>query len=135
MKGPRAGGDHLAGTPVTHGGRALDRERERLVALHRLSTLVAQQRRAEAVLREALQAGLRTGVGVPIMHGGRCLAILSVGSYDPSPPFDADDAQLLELFAGMVGVALVNAELNAELETRLDRIRTLSRLTRFAATC
>jgi PAS domain S-box-containing protein len=42
---------------------------------------------------------------------------------------------LIELFAAMVAVALENAELYAELESRLERIRTLSRLTRFASTC
>jgi GAF domain-containing protein len=41
---------------------------------------------------------------------------------------------LLELFAGMVAVAIENAELNAELESRLSRIRTLSRLTRLVST-
>jgi len=210
MAGSRADGSGSPGSSAaSDGGQALDRERERLVALHRVSTLVAQQRRTEDVLREALEsavslvggdagaihrwfadsqtlrcvvaegrhepiirshlrpgegltgrafldqtsiivndylastigtphsraAGLRTGVAIPILHGERCLAILSVGSYDPTHVFDADDARLLELFAGMVGVALENAELNAELEARLDRIRTLSRLTRFAATC
>jgi PAS domain S-box-containing protein len=209
MAESQAADDCVAGTAVSQGDRAHDRERERLVALHRVSTLVAQQRRAEDVLREALRsgvalvggdagaihrwvpergllscvvaegrhepvirselppglgltgrvfveqtsiiendyptsktgtawsraAGLQTAVAVPILHGGRCLAIMSVGSYDASRRFDADDAQLLELFAGMVGVALVNAEQNAELESRLDRIRKLSRLTRFAATC
>lgn len=209
MTESQAADDRAAGTAVSQDERAHDRERERLVALHRVSTLVAQQRRAEAVLREALRsgvalvggdagaihrwvpergllccvaaegrheqvirselppglgltgrvfveqasiienayatsklgtawsqaAGLQTAVAVPILHGGRCLAIMSVGSYDASRRFDPDDAQLLELFAGMVGVALVNAEQNAELEGRLDQIRKLSRLTRFAATC
>jgi PAS domain S-box-containing protein len=179
------------------------------MALHRVSTLVAQQRHPEDVLREALQsavsliggdagaihrwfpetqtlrcviaegrhepiiraelrpgegltgrayleqtsiieneyatstvgtaysrkAGLRTAVVVPVVHRGRCHAIISVGSYDQDRRFDADDAQLLELFAAMVAVALENAELNTELQTRLDRIMKLSRLTRFAATC
>jgi PAS domain S-box-containing protein len=209
MTGSQAGQDRTGAATVTDSGHAHTRERDRLVALHRVSTLVAQQRHAGDVLREALQsavalvggdagaihrwvpergllccvvaegrhepvirselppglgltgrafveqtsiiendyatskvgtswsreAGLRTAVAVPIVHGERCLAILSVGSYDPSRVFDADDAQVLELFAGMVGVGLVNAELNAELEARLDRIRKLSRLTRFAATC
>jgi GAF domain-containing protein len=213
--------DLMAGSPRADGsGReaptgypddnvGMDRERERLVALHRVSTLVAQQRHADDVLREALRsavsligcdagaihrwfpdsqtlrcviaegnhepimrghlrpgqgltgrvyleqrsiivneyltssvgtpqsrsAGLRTAVAVPILHAGQCLAILSVGSYDPARTFDTDDAQLLELFAAMVGVALENADRNAELETRLDRVKMLSRLTRVAATC
>jgi PAS domain S-box-containing protein len=190
------------------GWRMPDRERDRLVALHRVSTLVAQQRRAEDVLREALQcavslvggdagamhrwvaerdvlecvvahgrhepiiraellpgqgltgrafveqisivendypaspvatpwsveAGLRTGVAVPISHGGRRIGILSVGSFDETRTLDADDVELLELFATMVAVALENAEINAEMENRLERIRTLSRLTRLVST-
>ena len=184
------------------------RERERLVALHRVSTLVAQQRRPEDVLREALHcavsliggdagamyrwfpdretlrcmvahgrhetivpdevrpgegltgrafvervsivendyarsplgtaqsrdAGLRTAVAVPISHGGRCVGILSIGSYHSMRTFGPEDVDLLELFAVMVAVALENAELNAELENRLERIRTLGRLTRLVST-
>lgn len=206
---PRADGDDReAPTGYPHNAQGPDRERERLVALHRVSTLVAQQRHADDVLREALgsavsliggdagaihrwfpdsqtlrcviavgrhepivrghlrpgqgltgrvyleqrsiivnqyltssigtpqsrSAGLQTAVAVPILHAGQCLAILSVGSYDPARTFDTDDAQLLELFAAMVGVALENADRNAELETRLDRVKLLSRLTRVAAT-
>jgi PAS domain S-box-containing protein len=210
MAGSRADGSgREAPTGYPHDEQGIDRERERLVALHRVSTLVAQQRHADDVLREALgsavsliggdagaihrwfpdsqtlrcviaegnhepivrghlrpgqgltgrvyleqrsiivneyltssigtpqsrSAGLRTAVAVPILHAGQCLAILSVGSYDPARTFDTDDAQLLELFAAMVGVALENADRNAELETRLDRVKTLSRLTWVAATC
>jgi PAS domain S-box-containing protein len=214
MTGSPAGSDRAASTrastpTLTQGGYPPDRERDRLVALHRVSTLVAEQRRSEDVLREALQravaliggdagaihrwfpesdtlrcvavdgnheriirsvlrpgqgltgraflnqtsivendyagsalgtawskeAGLRAGIAVPITHGGRRIGVLSAGSYNPHRTFDAADAQLLEMLATMVAVALENAELNAELETRLDRIRKLSHLTRFAATC
>ncbi|MFN8636424.1 MAG: GAF domain-containing protein [Chloroflexota bacterium] len=208
MTGPEPADDgtQAHGVPVS-GDRAPGRESERLLVLHRVSTLVAQQRRIDDVLREALEsavdligadsgaihrwnaehqllhcevafgrhepivrtelrrgqgltgtvfesqrstivndyagssvatpesrsAGLRTAVCVPISLGGQQLGVLSVGSYTPSRTFDADDARLLELFAGMVAVALQNAERNAELEHRLERIRTLSRLTRFTA--
>ena len=202
------GKDVVAPDAAVTGWRVPDRERDRLVALHRVSTLVAQQRKTDDVLREALQhavslvggdagaihrwfperetlacvvatgrhepiirpelkpgvgltgrafveqtsivendyarselatahsreAGLRTGVAVPISHGGHCIGILSVGSYNASRKFDAEDVDLLELFAVMVAVALENAELNAELESRLNRIRTLDRLTRLVST-
>lgn len=208
MASQPAGENVVAPDAAVTGWRVPDRERDRLVALHRVSTLVAQQRRTDDVLREALQcavslvggdagamhrwfperevlrcviatgrhepiirpelkpgvgltgrafveqvsivendyarsamatahsrdAGLRTGVAVPISHGGHCIGILSVGSYDASRTFDAEDVDLLELFAVMVAVALENAELNAELESRLNRIRTLSRLTRLVST-
>ena len=52
-------------------------------------------------------------MAVPISHGGNRLGILSVGSYDAGRTFDAEDVDLLELFAVMVAVALENAELNA----------------------
>ena len=203
-----AGENVVAPDVAVTGWRVPAGERDRLVALHRVSTLVAQQRRTDDVLREALQcavslvggdagaihrrlperevlrcviaigrhepiirpelrpgegltgrafveqasivendyarsaigtphsreAGLRTGVAVPISHGGHCIGILSVGSYDAGRTFGAEDVELLELFAVMVAVALENAELNAELESRLDRIRTLSRLTRLVST-
>lgn len=209
MDASGAAGDGAARVPAaTTGWRVPDRERDRLVALHRVSTLVAQQRRPDDVLREALQsavslvggdagaihrwdaergilvralghgpyepiirseiqtdegltgrafcehtsiiendyasselgtafsqaAGLRAAVATPIMHGGQCLGILSIGSYDEARAFDADDARLLELFAGMVAVALENAELYAELESRLERIRMLSTLNRLVST-
>ena len=203
-----AGENVVALDAAITGWRVPDRERDRLVALHRVSTLVARQRRTDDVLREALQsavslvggdagaihrwlperevlicvvatgryepiirpelkpgvgltgrafveqasivendyahssvgtphsreAGLRTGIAVPISHGDHRIGILSVGSYDASRTFDAEDIDLLELFAAMVAVALENAELNAELENRLNRIRTLSRLTRLVST-
>jgi PAS domain S-box-containing protein len=209
MSAPRPSDERIVSPDeAVTGWRLPDRERDRLVALHRVSTLVAQQRRADDVLREALQcavslvggdagamhrwvaerdvlecvvaygrhepvirpelppgegltgrafveqssmvendypaspaatpwsveAGLRTGVAVPISHGGRRIGVLSVGSFDATRTLDADDVELLELFATMVAVALENAEINAELENRLERIRTLSRLTRLVST-
>lgn len=73
-------------------------------------------------------------VAIPISHGGHCIGILSVGAYDDGRTFGAKDVELLELFAVIVAVVLENAEVNAELESRLDRIRTLSRLTRQVST-
>src|SRR5262245_30546416 len=55
MTASQAGEDPGVGATVSDGTRAHDRERERLVALHRVSTLVAQQRHTDDVLREALQ--------------------------------------------------------------------------------
>lgn len=198
----------IDGSARVSGWRVPDRERDRLLALHRVSTLVAQQRRTEDVLREALksavelvggdagsihrwipeaqrlrcvvahgraepltrddleagqgatgrtfvsqtplivndyatsgvgtnvsrEAGLRTVVAVPISPGERCRGILSVGSFDERCTFDVDDARLLELFASIVSVAWENADLYAELESRLDRIRTLGRMTRLVST-
>jgi PAS domain S-box-containing protein len=185
-----------------------EREHDRLLALHRVSTLVAGQRRTEDVLREALvgavslvradagafyrwdpnrnvlhpdqtvglhassvpieleagegvaglvfssqssiveneyqtsalarpgslRTGLRAMVAVPVSHGGRRLGVLAVCTYAGASTFDELDAQLLELFAAQVAVALDNAELNARLEDRLERIRTLNRLARLVST-
>jgi signal transduction histidine kinase len=209
MAASRPDGENVVAPDVAvTGWRVPDRERDRLVALHRVSMLVARQRRTDDVLREALQsavslvggdagvihrwqpehdllscviaigryepiirpelkpgvgltgrafveqisivendyarsslgtphsreAGLRTGIAIPISHGNHRIGVLSVGSYDPSRTFGPEDVDLLELFAAMVAVALENAELNAELESRLHRIRTLSRLTRLVST-
>jgi PAS domain S-box-containing protein len=188
--------------------RTLERARERLLALHRVSTLVAGQRQIEDVMREALRgavsligaasgaifqldaeqqilsihetsgpydgpmttevkigegvvgrafnqqepvivnnyatsslaidlalkAGLQATLAVPISHGGRRFGVLALGAYGEALMFGEDDAQLLELFAGQVAVALGNAELNAQLERRLERIRTLNRLARHVST-
>ena len=185
-----------------------EREHHRLLALHRVSTLVAGQRRMEDVLHEALRgavsligagagavyrwdpdrgvlhpdqtvgmhealvpaqllpgegiagqvflrqtsivendyqrsgfarpasrgAGLRAMLAVPLSHGGRQLGVLALCRYEGASTFDDEDARLLELFAAQVSVALDNAELNARLEARLERIRTLSRLARLVLT-
>jgi PAS domain S-box-containing protein len=198
----------IDGSARVTGWRVPDREHDRLLALHRVSTLVTQQRRTEDVLREALKsavalvggdagsihrwlpeterlrcvmahgryeplvrgelapgegvtgrtflsqtpqivndyatsgtgtavsraAGLKTCVAVPIAPGARCLGILSVGSYDERRTFGLDDASLLDLFASVVAVAWENAELYAELEHRLGRIRMLSQLSRLVST-
>ena len=175
-----AGENVVAPDAAVTGWRVPDRERDRLVALHRVSTLVAKQRRTDDVLREALQcavslvggdagaihrwlperevlscvvaegatsrssvpscsrrwpdwpgvrradldhrerlrtvedgdawsreAGLQDGRRRPDLARRTCIGILSVGSYDASRTFDADDVELLELFAVMVAVALV----------------------------
>ncbi|MGE3267264.1 MAG: GAF domain-containing protein [Chloroflexota bacterium] len=190
------------------GWRVPNREHDRLLALHRVSMLLAQQRRSEDVLREAIvsaagliggnagsiyrwipeierlrcvvadgqsaplvsrelavdegvtghtflnqeptivndygvsavgtaasrEADLRAVVAVPISLGDRQLGVLSVGAYGSAATFDQEDARLLELFAAVVAVALENAELYSELEDRLERIRTLNRLTQLVST-
>src|SRR6266536_2030902 len=190
------------------GWRTSERDHDRLLALHRVSTLVAGQRRTEDVLREALVGavslvradggafyrwdsdrnvlhpdqtvrlhaasvpieleagegvaglvfssqssiveneyqvselarpasqwtGLQAVVAVPVSHGSRRFGVLAICTYDGATAFDEQDAQLLELFAAQVAVALDNAELNALLEDRLERIRTLNRLARLVST-
>src|SRR5690349_14297877 len=59
MAGPRAGDERTVPAHAVANGRYRpDGAPDRLVALHRVSTLVAQQRRPEDVLREALQSAV-----------------------------------------------------------------------------
>ena len=59
MAAPRPANENVvAPDAAVTGWRVPDRERDRLVAGHRVSTLVAQQRRTEDVLREALQCAV-----------------------------------------------------------------------------
>ena len=71
------------------GWRVPDRERDRLVALHRVSTLVAQQRRTDDVLREALQHAVSLVGGdagaihrwFPEREALRC--VIAIGRHEP----------------------------------------------------
>jgi diguanylate cyclase (GGDEF)-like protein/PAS domain S-box-containing protein len=63
------------------------------------------------------KAGVRAAVGVPLLHEGRLLGALSVNTYDPTRHFTSEDAEVLELLAGIASAILASLERTAELAT------------------
>ncbi|HLO13445.1 MAG TPA: GAF domain-containing protein, partial [Anaerolineales bacterium] len=72
----------------------------------------------------ATQIGVqaRSYLGVPIFLGGKALGVISVQSTEQENVFDENDQRLLGTIAGNVGVALQNARLFAEVQTRNQEI-------------
>jgi DNA-binding response OmpR family regulator len=72
----------------------------------------------------AATAGVRTAVAAPMLHEGRLLGAIAVISFDPAKRFTPEDAQVLELLAGIGAAALVGLE-RARLDGVLLAVRTL----------
>jgi GAF domain-containing protein/CheY-like chemotaxis protein/tetratricopeptide (TPR) repeat protein len=73
--------------------------------------------------REQLGATLvgiraRSYLGVPISLGGKAIGVVSVQNTEQENSFNEDDQHLLHTIAANVGVALQNARLFAEIQTR-----------------
>jgi diguanylate cyclase (GGDEF)-like protein/PAS domain S-box-containing protein len=63
----------------------------------------------------AAEAGVQASVAVPLLHEGRLLGALSVNTYDPTRKFTDEDAEVLELLAGLASAVLANLERTVEL--------------------
>ncbi len=68
------------------------------------------------------QADLNAAVAVPVLHEGRLVGTLSVGSDSPSRRFTQQDAELLEMLASTAAAALVALE-----RARLDGVLLAAR--------
>ena len=66
--------------------------------------------------RVGIQA--RSYLGVPIFLGGKAIGVVSVQNTEQENSFNEDDQHLLHTIAANVGVALENARLFAEIQTR-----------------
>jgi diguanylate cyclase (GGDEF)-like protein/PAS domain S-box-containing protein len=85
----------------------------------------AIKRRAPAILNDyqnesgsetpAGKAGVRAAVAVPLLYEGRLLGALSVNTYDATRKFNDEDAEVLELLAGIASATLASLERTAEL--------------------
>jgi|GEM_PF-686056 len=78
------------------------------------------------------QAGLVTYLGLPIRKGGEVLGVLTFRTEQPRSYTD-EELDFLRSFADQAAVAIDNARLYASLERRLERVRTLSRLTQLVS--
>jgi len=80
--------------------------------------------------RSGIVGGMCKGLGVPLRYRGTSIGVLLIRSYrEDSPGFTDDDVRLVTLFADQAANAIENARLYARLETRVARLRTLSRVT------
>ncbi|MDQ6674706.1 MAG: EAL domain-containing protein, partial [Chloroflexota bacterium] len=61
------------------------------------------------------KAGARAMIAVPLLHEGRLMGSLSVHTLDPARKFTDEDAEVLELLAGLASAALASLERTAEL--------------------
>jgi diguanylate cyclase (GGDEF)-like protein/PAS domain S-box-containing protein len=85
----------------------------------------AIERRAPVILNDyqsqsgtetpAGKAGVRAAIAVPLLHEGRIMGGLSVNTYDEARRFNAEDAEVLELLAGIASAILASLERTAEL--------------------
>ncbi|HWP35864.1 MAG TPA: GAF domain-containing protein, partial [Thermodesulfobacteriota bacterium] len=78
--------------------------------------------------RQTFEAlGLRAYVGVPLLHGGRLLGVLS-GARASTRPFEAEDIQMLEALAEHAAAVLAQARLLQESERRRQTAEALAAL-------
>ena len=81
-----------------------------------LPPIIRQHVRASSIMAE------------PILYQGRLVGTISVGHTEPGRVFGDKDQQVMRLFAAEAAVAIENARLYRQLQTRLERQRTLSQL-------
>lgn len=70
-------------------------------------------------VQEVLEAGLRSGIAVPLTAGGRLWGALTAGSGEPHA-FGAADERRLAAFGELAAIAVANAEARAELAHLAD---------------
>jgi nitrate/nitrite-specific signal transduction histidine kinase len=92
-------------------GRAADRNEV---------TLVADVSEADDWLPNPLLPDTKTELAVPITFGGKVRGVLDV-QHNVRSGLDSSDADLLQIIAAQVAVALHNAELMAQVQTRAER--------------
>ncbi|HEV7662028.1 MAG TPA: EAL domain-containing protein, partial [Chloroflexota bacterium] len=69
------------------------------------------------------RAGVRAAIAVPLLHEGRLMGALSANSNDPARQFTDEDAEVLELLAGLASAALASLERTAELAAANGELR------------
>ncbi|RMF88204.1 MAG: GAF domain-containing protein, partial [Nitrospinota bacterium] len=81
--------------------------------------------------RAAVEAeGYRAVLSVPLLSGDEVLGALVVYRDTPGP-FTPEEVDLLQAFAAQATIAIKNAQLYRNLENRLARLQTLTRLNQF----
>lgn len=69
------------------------------------------------------KAGVQAAVAVPLLHEGRLMGALSVNTYHPDKHFTPEDAEVLELLAGIASAVLASLERNAQLAAANEELR------------
>jgi PAS domain S-box-containing protein len=73
---------------------------------------------------EVVGAGFRSAVMLPVRAHGFVVGMLALGSYRPRG-FGESDLELLEVISNQIGIALANAELQADLRRSEEQYRAL----------
>jgi len=76
-----------------------------------------------AAAADGLSAGVRAAVAVPLVHEGRLLGALSVITYEPARKFTNDEAEVLEIMAGLASAVLASLERTVELAEANHELR------------
>jgi signal transduction histidine kinase len=74
-----------------------------------------------------LDANVSTVAAAPLLHEGHLLGTLAIFSGDPAHGFDSEDADLLELVAGLASAALVTGEAFDHQQRAVQELRRLHR--------
>ena len=90
------------------------------VAAERSTVVIDEVAKAEIVNPVLREAGVRSLIGVPLLHLGKLIGVVHAGSYRPAY-FSQDDGLLLQLVADRVALAITQSRLyEAEREARRD---------------
>jgi putative methionine-R-sulfoxide reductase with GAF domain len=122
-----AGGTGEAGKMMLARGHHLDADRGLVGRAARLDevTLVPDTAGHPDWLPNPLLPGTSAEVAVPISYGGEVLGVLDV-QHNVRGGLDEDDAALLQSIAGQVAVALQNARLLAQAESRAQQATVMN---------
>ena len=90
------------------------------VAAERSTVVIDEVAKAEIVNPVLREAGVRSLIGVPLLHLGKLIGVVHAGAYRPAY-FSQDDGLLLQLVADRVALAITQSRLyEAEREARRD---------------
>ena len=92
-------------------------------AEQRAPVIVNDYQREPGMVASTQRAGVRAAIAVPLLFEGRLLGALGVVTYSADKHFDAGDAEVLELLAGVAASVLVGLE-RARLQGALLSART-----------
>jgi signal transduction histidine kinase len=93
----------------------------------RLPVLVSDAHGVDAETTSRLHTNVSMVAAAPLLHEGHLLGTLAVFSEEPTRRFDSEDAELLELIAGLATAALVTGEAFDRQQHAVQELRRLHR--------
>lgn len=92
-------------------------------AIQHRSTYWTNDYQSEFGTTPAGRLGIKAAVGAPLIHQGRMMGALSVHSYHAEKQFTSEDADCLELLAGVASGLLASLDRSAELASANTELR------------